>query len=136
VGKAEDPHKTFQAPDVVDISNLVGEIDTSIVGTIELHPTWAERAKPTTSFTSCGGASYGKVVEFGASLELLSQPDGLRSSARPCVTLLVAIFGGHLCAFQGASSASVAYLATQPRKLALQLSRSLVENFSNLVTQL
>jgi hypothetical protein len=33
-------------------------------------------------------AFNGKVVEFGASLELLSQPDGLRSSTHPGVTSL------------------------------------------------
>jgi hypothetical protein len=78
----------------------------------------------------------GKVFELRASLEFLSQLHGLRSSSGPSVAFLVAIFGGHLCAFQGASSASLPNLATELRKLALQLSRSLVENLSNLVAQL
>jgi hypothetical protein len=37
---------------------------------------------------------------------------------------------------QGASSGSVAYLATEPGKLALQLDCSLVENLSDLIAQL
>jgi hypothetical protein len=52
----------------------------------------------------------GKVLEFGASLQLLSQPDGLRSSACPGVSLFVAMFGGHLPALHRASP-STAYLA-------------------------
>jgi hypothetical protein len=78
----------------------------------------------------------GKVFELRSSLELLSQPHGLRSSACPGVTRFVTIFDGYLSAFHGASSAPLADLATQPRKLALQLNGSLVENLSDLVTQL
>jgi hypothetical protein len=78
----------------------------------------------------------GEVFELRTSLDLLPQPHGLRSSAGPGVTLFVAIFDGYRSAFHGASSAPVAYLATQPGKLALQLNRPLVENLSNIVTQL
>src|SRR5262245_23963633 len=73
-------------------------------------------------------------LKFSTSLDLLSQPYGLRPSASPGVTLLIAIFGGHLPAFHGASSAAAADLATEPRKLALQLNCSFLENPSNLVT--
>src|SRR5262245_37405525 len=69
---------------------------------------------PRGSFASSGRPLNGKVFKLGASFEFLSEPYGLRSSACPGVTLLVAIFDGHLCAFQGASSASGADLATEP----------------------
>src|SRR5262249_49754927 len=47
-----------------------------------------------------------KVFELRPSLELLSQPYGLRSSACPGVALLIAIFDRHLLALHRASSAS------------------------------
>jgi len=53
-----------------------------------------------------------EVFELRTSLELLAEPHGLRSSACPGVALLVAIFGGHFCTFQPASS-SAAYLAAK-----------------------
>src|SRR4249919_1514651 len=45
----------------------------------------------------------GKVFELRTSLELLSQPDGLRSSACPGVALLVSKFDRHLPALHRAS---------------------------------
>src|SRR5262249_15331279 len=91
---------------------------------------------PRGSFARSRCLLNGKVFELRTSLELLAQPTGLRASTGPGVALFVAIFHGHFFAFQGASPASVPDLASQPRKLALQLDCSLVENISDLVAKI
>src|SRR5262245_10635126 len=58
------------------------------------------------SFASSRCLLNSKVFELRTGLELLSQPDGLRPSACPGVTLLVAIFDGHLFTLQPAPSAA------------------------------
>src|SRR5262245_25957881 len=65
------------------------------------------------SFASSRCLLNSKVFELRTGLELLSQPYGLRASACPGVTRLVAIFGGHLLAFHRASSAAPSSLAAK-----------------------
>src|SRR5262249_44801556 len=70
---------------------------------------------PRGCFASSGCLLNGKVFELRTSLELLSQPAGLRASACPGVTLLVAIFGGHLPTLHRASSAAPATACFAPK---------------------
>src|SRR5262249_3142126 len=63
-----------------------------------------------------------KVFELCTRFQLLSQPNGLCSSSRPCVSRSISVFDRDLPAFQTASSVSpfITAIAVQSTELALQ----------------
>jgi hypothetical protein len=79
-----------------------------------------------------------KVFQLCTGFQFLSQPDGLCSSACPCVSRSVAVFDRDFPTFQRASAASFSKsgCTAQPRKLVSQLIGFAAESFFYLTPKL
>src|SRR5262245_33884630 len=74
--------------------------------------------------------SHSKVFELCTRFQLLSQPNGLCSSSRPCVSRFISVFDRDLAAFQKAFvSPFVTAIAVQSTELVFQFDRFAGENF-------